>query len=302
MTKVLFTILTCNRFYYLKNCVDSILEFVDLDRSKVMIVDNCTVDPDINDYYDSLGDKIILKRFDDRVPNELYRAMNFGIKYCINNKIPYIHFIQDDYQYLYHMPNMIQDIIALLENNKHIGQAQTNMVWKRKSVGKYSIIKSGKHNFAVVHDKMLCDSGFTRVRLYKKVGLYPTRVISYDQESKKTHGFGKDRYKKHVNGEIWFGNRCKALGVERAISLHPNMAMMFDCAYVRKWDRFGRYFPPPNKYYLRPFDDEEIRGVAHKNKKKKFCFIEKAVKADGWLPQTFDKHNREGIVTPIKHG
>ena len=301
MTKVLFAILTCNRFHYMKNCVDSIFEFVDLYKSEVMILDNCTVDPDIDEYYEFLGDKVSVKRFKDRVPNELYRAMNYAIKYCIKKKIPYINFIQDDYQYLYHMPNMVQDIVSLMDDNKDIGQAQTNMVWKRKSVGKYSTRRVGKTNYAVLGDKNLCDSGFTRVRLYKKVGMYPSGVISYDQDSRKTMGFGKNRYKKHVNGEIWFGSRCRRLGVKRAISLRPNMTMMYDCAYVRKWDRFGRYFPPPNKYYIKPLEADEIKNISRKNKKKSFSFIEEATQADGWKPTTFGKHNKEGIITPIEH-
>lgn len=301
MTKVVFAILTCNRFYYLKNCVDSILEFVDLQGSEIMILDNCTVDPVIDDYYKYLGDKVKVKRFDDRVPNELYRAMNHAIKYCIKRKIPYVNFIQDDYQYLYHKPNMVQDVVNLMDDNKEIGQAQTNMIWKRKSVGKYSTKRSGDVNFAVLKEKILCDSGFTRVKLYKKTGYYPTDVISYDQNSKKTMGFGKNRYKKHVNGELWFGGKCNKMEVKRAISLFPNMGMVYDCAYVRKWDRFGRYFPPPNKYYLKPFDSDDIKKMSRRNKKKVFSHIEVDIKTDGWNPTTFDKHNREGIVERIEH-
>ncbi len=296
MARVLFAVLTCNRLHYLKNCVDSLFEFVDLTGCKVMILDNYTIEDGIDQFYKSLSDDVIVKRFTDRVPNELYRAMNYAIEYCISHRISIVNFIQDDYQYLYRLPGMVDNICSLMKRDRSIGQVQTNLVWKRKRVGKYNVCSQKGINYAILQQKNPVDTGFTRVRLYKKIGLYPAGVISYDQTSHKTHGFGKNRYKKMTNGEIWFGNHCRKRGIKRLISLHPNMAMMFDCAYVRLWQRFGRYFPPPHQYYLKPFDESQIAKVARNNKKKRFGFIEKMVQPDGWKPTTYDKHNREGIV------
>ena len=196
---------------------------------------------------------------------------------------------------------MVQNVLGLFDKYKNIGQIQSNMIWKRKNPGKYSVIKTHSTRYAILEERLLVDTGFTRVKLYRKTGLYPEGVISYDQKSHKTHGFGKNRYKKTTNGELWFGKKCKKLGYNRAISLMPNMAMMFDCAYVRKWHRFGRYFPPPYDYYLRPYSEEEIARVASRHRKRKFCQIEKFVTAHGWSPTTYDKHNREGIMNAIKH-
>lgn len=300
MSKVLFAILTTNRFYYLRNCVDSLFDFVDLSDCRVMIIDTCTVEDGIEEYYDELGDRVIVKKFKDRIPNELYRAMNYAIKYCRKHKIPVVNFIQDDYQYLYHLPKIVDNVFALFKKYKSVGQIQTNLVWKRKKVGGYKCKMVDGINYAILRDKIPVDTGFTRVGIYKKIGLYPSGVISYDQKSHKTHGFGKNRYKKTTNGELWFGGQCRKRGIQRAISLHPNMTMMFDCAYVRKWQRFGKYFPPPNKYYIKPFDEERIAHISRRNRKRKFTYIEKVTEPDGWEPTTYDKHNRDGIVTNIK--
>jgi len=301
MSKVLFAILTCNRFHYLKNCVDSLFEFVDLTDCEVMILDTRTVEDGVDEYYKSISGKAKIKKFGDMVPNELYRAMNYAIKYCRKNKIPIVNFIQDDYQYIYHWSAMVDNVMKLFSSKKDVGQIQTNMIWHRKKPGKFKKVNIEGINYAILQERMLVDTGFTRVKLYKKIGLYPEGVISYDQKSHKTHGFGKNRYKKTPNGELWFGKKCKKLGYVRAISLHPNMAMMFDCAYVRKWQRFGRYFPPPNNYYLKPFDKYKIKIVNKCNLKKKFMFIEKIIEPDGWNPTTYDKHNREGIIKEIEH-
>lgn len=293
--KVLFIILTCNRLHYLRNCLNSIMEFVDLDRCQLMIADNNTIEEGADEFFSSLPSDVIVKRFTDRVPNELYRAMNFGIKHCRKNKIPYINFIQDDYQYLYKVPYLVDKIIACFEKHEKIGQINTNMIWKRKNPGKIEVIKVRGMKFAILKEKRLVDNGFTRVSLYDKAGLYPTDVISYDQDSSKTHGFGKDRYKKFTNGEIWFGRHGRRLGYLRAITLMPNSAMMYDCSYIRGLQRFGDYFPPPNKYYLSPFEPEDVDIVKRKHNKGKFCLIEEMAKPSGWKPTTFDKHNKGRI-------
>lgn len=299
MTKALFVIFTCNRFYYLKNCVQSIFEFVNLDDCQVMILDMNTVENNADQFYKEISGQVIIKQFSDRIPNELYRAMNYAIQYCIDNNIPYINLIQDDYQYLYKQNDMVDKVVKLFENNKRIGQIQTNMVWKRKKIDSITVFEFDGINYAKLNDKILVDTGFTRVSIYKKTGLYPSSVISYDQNSSKTFGFGKNRYKKLVNGELWFGKRSRKLGYQRVISLKPNMAMMFDCAYVRMWERFGRYFPPPNKYYLKPLSHEEMKNITRRGKHKKFSYIEDFAKPDGWTPTTYEKHNMEKIKVSI---
>ena len=299
--KILFAVITCNRLYYLQNCIKSIEEFVDMDGIDLMIIDNYTIEEGIDDYLGSLNN-VIVKRFRDRVPNELYRAMNYAIKYCFDNKVDIINFIQDDYQFMYKLDSMITAVKKCFNLHPKVGQINCNMAWKRKRVDKkWPTIDVGGTIFSLLTTKYLVDNGFTRVKIYKHIGLYPMNVISYDQNSQRTFGFDKNRYKNIPNGELWFGSRCRKKYV-RAVSLMPNQAMMFDCAYVRKWHRFGKYFPPPRKYYLKPFGSPEIRQIARNHKKKKFSFIENLVESWGWEPTTLGKHNRQRIISDIRQG
>ncbi|MHA1469633.1 MAG: glycosyltransferase family A protein, partial [Candidatus Asgardarchaeia archaeon] len=82
--KILFAIFTCNRFYYLKNCIESILECHDLDRIDVLICDNCSIEDGYEEYLNNIANNknITVKRFEDRTRNELYRAMNWTIEYA----------------------------------------------------------------------------------------------------------------------------------------------------------------------------------------------------------------------------
>ncbi len=297
--KILFAVITCNRLYYLKNCVNSILKFVGIEDISLMIVDNCTIEKGFEEYISSLPESVFVKRFNKRSPNELYRAMNYVVKYCLKNNIDIVNFIQDDYQFLYRLDSMLPTVKKCFKKYPKVGQINYNMAWKRKRIGNWPKVRAGGTKFALLSDKYLVDNGFTRVNIYRKTGYYPTNVISYDQNSLKTFGFGKNRYKKTPNGELWFGAKCRSLGYVRAFSLRPNQSMMFDCAYVRKDHRFGRYFPPTNEFYLKPFDQEKIDSVNSKHKRNKYCFIEKMVEPWGWTPTSLDKHNHEKIIIRI---
>lgn len=299
---VLFAVLTCNRLFYLKNCVNSILEFVDLGDAKIMILDNCTKEPGIKEYIGQLPDNILYVRFEDRVPNELYRAMNYAISWCIRNNVSCINFIQDDYQYLFKIPDLLQTISDVFDSHKDVFQVQTNLTWQHKSIGKHKIEKIGTTKYAILQEKLLTDNGFTLISSYEKIGMYPDDVISYDQNSDKTRGFGANRYKELVNGELWFGNRCKKHKMKRALSLFPNMGMLFDCAYVRKWQRFGKYFSSPEKYYFKPLEPNDIEMIFKNNRNGQLSYINQFCKPWGWEPNTFKKHNMSKAVEDIDGG
>ena len=110
MNKILFNVITCNRFYYSKNCIDSILKFVDLDRIKILVTDNCNTEKGYDEYINNVSNKypgvIEIHKFKKRVVGEVYRAMNTAIKYSRVNNLKIVHFIQDDYQYLFRDDNI----------------------------------------------------------------------------------------------------------------------------------------------------------------------------------------------------
>tara|TARA_Y100000310_G_C20690569_1_gene821921 strand:+ start:871 stop:1788 length:918 start_codon:yes stop_codon:yes gene_type:complete len=295
MDKILFTILTCNRFHYLKNCLESIIECVDLDRIKILVCDNNTVEKGFDSY---LNDKandidIKIKKFDNRSRNELYRAMNWGVKYAKKEGFKIINFIQDDYQYVFKNDKHIDEVLDIFKKQKHIGQINYNFVWKRKrkGIGKINHFSSCNTNYAVFMQKRLVDSGFTRVDLYDKTGPYPVDAVSWGGNIKK--GFGKrpGRYVGVENGEIWFGRECERRKIRRAISLFPNVTMIYDCAYVRGDIRIGRYFKPTNKYYIELFDERKKEKLMKCHNEKKFSYIEDFCQAWDWEAMTTEKHS-----------
>ncbi len=283
-----FAVMTCNRLYYLKNCVKSIIEFVGLDNIDLLIIDSHTQEKGTSEYLSSLPSGIHVKVFDHRSPNELHRAMNYAIKFSRKRNNKYVNFIQDDYQYLYEFPNLLSLVEVAFDKYPDVIQLQTNLIWKRKhhKIGKVSRKRAGGAKWYYLHNKSPCDNGFTRVSTYKKIGLYP----------KKTSIHGKE--KGYRSGEAWFASKCKKY--KRMLFSCPNMGMMMDCAYVRRNKRIGRYFPPPREYYLRPFSNSEIEAVNARSKANKFCFIEDMIVADGWTPDSMHKkHNERDIVVKI---
>ena len=94
-----------------------------------------------------------------------------------------------------------------------------------------------------------------------------------------------------MNGELWFGAECRKRDWKRAICLRPCQTMIFDCAYVRGNERFGKYFDSPDKYYIKPFSEQKIDKIRKNNRQKKFSYIEKMCEPWGWVPDTKLKHS-----------
>ena len=175
MNKILFAIFTCNRFYYLKNCLESIVSFVDLDRIHILVCDNYTVEKGFDAYLNEMSSKhkeIEIKKFTDRTRNELYRAMNWAIKYARKNKFDIINFIQDDYQYLFQNDAHLDEIHKLFRKQKKIAQVNYNLAWRRKKdgIGKLTHFSINGTNYVTLNSKRPVDSGFTRTSMYKETG------------------------------------------------------------------------------------------------------------------------------------
>lgn len=296
MKKILFTILTCNRFYYLKNCIESVIRCVDMDRIDILIMDNNTIEKGFDEYVNNLCLKhknIMIKKFTDRTRGELYRAMNWAIDYAKDNGYEIMDFIQDDIQYLYNLPSHIDDVVKIFDKHKNVVQINCNLAWKRKidKIGRVDNIIVDGHKYGVLKDKRACDSGFTRVAIYDQIGKYPMEAISWGME--------KNRYVGKINGEIWFGKKCYKRGYDRALAYQANSGMIFDCAYVRGNDRYGNYFPPPGDFYFKMLGEKHVKKIKKRTDLNKFSYMEDFCIPDGWEPKTYGKHGDINIVNKI---
>jgi len=285
---ITYVVITCNRLYYLKNCVSSILEFADLDKARLLIIDNCTVEPGFKAYLETLPDYVDVKLYDKRSPNELYRSMNYAIRYAKDHGDKYVNFIQDDYQFLYKFPEMNRLVDEAFEKYHDIGQLQFNMGWKYKikKIGKITVRDVNGVKWFLFHNKPLCDNGFTKISVYDEIGLYPSNTSMKGKEK----GFS-------IKGEGWLARNTKKY--RRMSITQPNIGMIMDCAYVRGNKRMGRYFSPPNKYYLKPFDDEKIDIIKFNSVNNKVSFIEDLVEPYGWVPLSDGKHSKHFSIEDL---
>ncbi len=128
-----FAVITCNRLYYLRNCVSSIIKFVGLDDINLLILDNSSTEKGVHEYLSSLPPEVSIKVFKKRHPNELHRAMNYAIKYAKKQKSKYVNFIQDDYQYIYNNPNLLRWADEAFAARKNVVQLHVNLIWKYKA-------------------------------------------------------------------------------------------------------------------------------------------------------------------------
>jgi hypothetical protein len=159
-------------------------------------------------------------------------------------------------------------------------------------MGKIKNIQEGNYHYGILTEKSVCDNGFTRVSVYDEVGEYPIDSISW--------GLEPGRYVNKINGEIWFGHKCKRKNYFRVLLCEANSGLMFDCAYVRGSKRYGEYFPPPNKFYFKMLDDSQIQKIKSSANNFKYSYIEDFCIPDGWNPKTYYKHGSIDIVEDIK--
>ena len=296
MGKILFNILTCNRFFYLRNYIESAIECLNMDRVDILVCDNNTIEPGFDEYMHKICSKyknITMKKFTDRTKNELYRAMNWAVAYAKKNGYDIINFVQDDRQYLYRDDLQLDSVEEIFKKHKNIVQINGELAWRRKikKIGKIKVLHAEHHDFGTLIDKRVCDNGFTRVAIYDEIGEYPMSAISWGME--------KNRYVGKTNGEIWFGKKCYKHGYNRALIYAPNYGMIYDCAYVRGEDRYGDYFPPPNRFYFKLLEKEHIKKIRKRAKRHKFSFVEDFCIPDGWKPKTLDKHGDINIINKI---
>lgn len=288
-----YAVISCNRAHYLRNCIESVLEFAGDDlrcgEAEVLVIDNGSVETGITEYLCSLPESISLHRFADRTPNELYRAMNHAVEFSRERNRPYIHFIQDDCQFLRRDEELLTRIRRAFEACPDVYQLHVSLAWKMKlwkweNQGQTKVVEvpsgDARPPWKWLHlcDRPPCDTGFTRIDLFDRIGLFPDHVT----------------LKGPFMGEQWLYEQCRRIGAARMYSLDPVMGMLPDAAYVRGDQRIGRYFAPPSRFYLEPLTDHDIRSIRENEAMGKMSCIEDNQRPDGWMPRSSRIRSEEG--------
>lgn len=242
-----FGIITCNRLHYFKNCITSILEFVDTSKISIIVVDNHTTEKGFDEFICTLPKIVKIKKFHKNPSNSLYRAMNYIIKYSRKMGDSYVNFIQDDSQYV--SPLDLDQVVKTFEANKKIQQVQTQFFWRKSRITLKKREING-HSFYLLN-KGIYDNGFMKVSLYDQLGLYPV---------KKLNNFGSR------SGEQWLSKKTKKRRMLRACTIHPNLVKM-NAPICRNGKLIsGKYSPPKGKYYVKiiPEKQDKIKELIKK--------------------------------------
>lgn len=285
-----FAIIGCNRLHYLRNCVESVRRFVDLDRVRLLVIDNASTERGMREYLHSLATgegKIDVHQFRERRPSELYRAMNFAVEYARRQGDAYVHFIQEDCQFLWRELTMFDRVHSLFRERREVAQAHVSMYWagkvrKWQEQGGCDEIVVGADRWMHPRGKPPCDTGITRVALFEHTGPYPETTSLKGEDGQ-------------LIGEEWMYAQCQRLGLTRVHSMLPSLGMIPDGAYVRGMQRMGRYFPPPCEFYLRPLNAERVACVEQNAAAGVPSFNEEFSVPDGWGIETM-RIRSEGCV------
>jgi len=288
---LMLAVFSCNRMFYLRNCVESILEFMHgplhAGEAELLVVDNASSEPGMDEYLASLPTWVTIHRFGDRSPSELYRAMNFAVRLARERGREFVHFIQDDCQFLRADPTLMARIRDLFGARPEIAQLHVNLAWRDKFAkwqreGRVSDVSVGGERCLLLQDKPPCDTGVTRVSLFDRIGEFPG-----DVSLKGDAG---------IIGEEWLYAQCRRVGALRAQTLRPVMGMLYDAAYVRGQERIGVYRPPPNRYYIKPLAPEAIARIEERAQGGLCSFIEEFQEPDGWVPRSMQVRSELGRV------
>lgn len=295
-TVITLAVFSCNRLHYLRNCLESVFRFAPLEGVTLLVVDNGSTEPKMGEYLDSLPRAVHVQRFGDRCPGELYRAMNFAIEFAAGKGHEFVHFVQDDCQFLWRDDRCMERVRRAFEAAPDVAQIRVNFAWRGKlrkwtAAGRSEVRTLGGERWLHPLDAAPCDTGITRVSLFDRIGLFP------DGCTLKPEDAGV------IPGEEWLASRCREVGAHRLESLRPVIGMLPDAAYVRGNKRLGRYFPAPLEFYLEPLRGEEIAAIDRSAETGVVPVAEDFQRAAGWTPESGEIRSTRGEERlPISSG
>ena len=239
-------ITSCNRKYYLKNCIESFRECIKWPNLQWIIIDNASVEPGLKEYIENL-DFVEYKIFREKrnPPFEQYKAKNIGISLA---KGDYVIDLQEDHQFIRKFD--LQNFINIVEEFPDVGIIQLSGPG-RKTFETLKIEHRKSSNgfpFYIMLNRSYNDVHFTKRSFYEKMGPF---IEKWKKNLKD--GIGGLRL---GGGEYDYQKRFKKLKFKRACVNIPLTTPEVP-ALVRGDLRYGKYFPPPHKFYFKLIDVQE---------------------------------------------
>ncbi|MBN1898236.1 MAG: hypothetical protein JW827_05635 [Spirochaetes bacterium] len=267
--RVYIQMTSCNRLWYVKNFIESFIQCCLEPRRRYTfaMVDNASEEKGLREYLQAqksagIIDFLYFKKYRNP-PWEQYEAKNILLDRA---DAPYIWDVQDDFQIL--RPFTFDEIIEVLEESK-----KTSTVSLAAGIAeKFSPCVYTKKNhigYTVVINSSYADQGFYRSSLFDDIGYYK------DIWSRDT--------KQQGSGEAYYQNECRKRGLH-VVKLKIPLIHGFKLCAVRGSRRYGDYFKPVNKYYLKIWGKDDIERM---NKISGHRIIDEKMisQPDGWDPE-----------------
>lgn len=115
MKKVTFGIVNCNRLFYLKSCLESLLDTTkNYENKEVIVIDNASVEPGTSEYLTQIQDRgvQVIRKNERNFANEFAIGLNTIVSKATGD---YVCMLQGDMQFV--LNDWLNDVIAFYDKN-----------------------------------------------------------------------------------------------------------------------------------------------------------------------------------------
>lgn len=241
--RVLSVIVCHNFYYYLRNTLESLLEYFPL--GDVLVVDNGSTDSRLIEYlnHKEISEprvKVVFRGENNirRKVGSLYEAYNLAIDHAIDREYDYLHLMADDVQYMWTDEQILDKVDHIF---KSLPQVLNVSAFFFRQVGSYNLDRRFNLDARSLGYKSLdygvADDGFFRVKT-----LVETKFKFLDSEG--------------LHGKIMLDR-----GYNRFQLRDPFIAEIPWPATRRGGKIIGKEGPPRERYYLKPLDQDQITAL-----------------------------------------
>lgn len=241
--RVLSVLVCHNFFYYLRNTLESLLEYFPL--GDVLVVDNGSTNSQLIEYLKSKevseprlkvvfrGENSPLKKV-----GSLYEAYNLAIDHAIDQEYDYLQLMNDDAQYMWDDKQILDKVDDIFRTRTQVFNVSTLFL---RLVHSHNLerrlkIDPGSLGYLSLHHG-LADDGFFSVKT-----LVETQF-------------------RFLNTEIQHAKLMHDLGYHRYSMRDPVIAFIPWPATRRRGKIIGKEAPPRERYYLKPLDKGQITAL-----------------------------------------
>ena len=249
LPKVSFGLVNCNRLFYLKSCLESLIHCTeDYLNKEILVVDNASVETGTSEYLKEIKDRgILVHQEKERDPsNEFARGLN---TICEKTSGDFVFLLQADSQFIVKGGWLKQYVNFFIKNLESTGSINYDAQRAcRLSVGSY-LFPENQTEFRFIHNKAYNPTSGAGEAFYSKQMLekmYPWSINNLNHE-----GGGDSETKMLKKIDEILGEKKAATYL--AMPIFPvSVAIYTDPrgtnARIRGNKRYGQYWPAKDSY------------------------------------------------------